>query len=580
VALNQHEQQALRPADVATVPGSAEPLVPLRHFARLKLRILGNGFRGRPARTLSFAFGGVFGLYLAGMGFLLFAVTAVGDLQGWLLAASFGGTALVVGSVLLPLVWFGVDDTLDPARFALLPLPRWRLVSGLLVAALLGVPAAAVLIATTGLLIPAGAHGGGPGAVAQLLGIVAGLLLCLALARAVTSAFASVLRSRRVRDLAWVLIACLAALLGPIQIAVITAIGQADWDRIATVARVLSWTPLSAAHTVGVEVAEGRPWAAVAKLAITGAALAAALWWWGRTIESAMAGAASSPTSPTRVSRQGACAQLLPRLLPGLPATAFGALVAREVRYWWRDARRRSSMIMIVVIGLFVPLLVTAGARSVPVDGAGAGVGFDFSLSAAGAASPMTVHLTMVFIAAFVTSTLTNQFGYDGTAYATHLTIGVRGRHELRARAVAYSVFMVPLLLVVGAVMAAAQGSPRMAVATWGVLFAGYGCGLAANMFVSVLAAYPLPETSNPFATGSGQATAKSMLAVVGLLGAGAMSVPVLVAAAMLGDVWPWVALPVGVGYGVAAAAVGTYLTGDVLDRRTPELLATVTPNR
>jgi ABC-2 type transport system permease protein len=577
VALSQRDPQELRPADV-TLPGAADPLVPLRHFARLKLRILGNGFRGRPARALSFGFGGVFGLYLAGMGFLLFAVTAVGDPQAWLLAASFGGTALLVGSVLLPLVWFGVDDTLDPARFALLPLPRWRLVSGLLVAALLGVPAAAILIATTGLLIPAGAHGGGPGAVAQLLGIVTGLLLCLALARAVTSAFASVLRSRRVRDLAWVLIACLAALLGPIQIAVITAIGQADWDRIATVARVLGWTPLSAAHTVGVEVAEGRPWAAVAKLAITGAALAATLWWWGRTIESAMAGAASGTTSPTRVSRHGACAQLLPRMVPGLPATAFGALVAREVRYWWRDARRRSSMIMIVVIGLFVPLLVTAGARGMPVDGDG--VGFDLSLSAASSASPMTVHLTMLFIAAFVTSMLTNQFGYDGTAYATHLTVGVQGRHELRARAVAYSVFMVPLLLVVGAVMAAAQGSPALAVSTWGMLFAGYGCGLAVNMSVSVLAPYPLPDTSNPFATGSGQATAKSMLAVVGLLGAGAISVPVLVTAAMLGDVWPWVALPVGVGYGVAAAALGTYLAGDLLDRRAPELLATVTPNR
>ncbi len=578
MALTQREQRDLPPDDFATVPGAADPMVPLWHFARLKLRMLGNGFRGRPARVLSFAFGGVFGLYLAGMGFLLFAVTAVGDPQAWLLAASFGGTALVVGSVLLPLVWFGVDDTLDPARFALLPLPRWRLVSGLLMAALLGVPAAAVLIATAGLLIPAGAHGGGVGAVAQLLGIVAGLLLCLALARAVASAFASVLRSRRVRDLAWVLIACVAALLGPIQIAVVSAISQADWDRIATVARVLGWTPLSAAHTVGIEIAEGRPWAAVAKLAMTGAALAVTLGWWGRTIESAMAGAAAGTTTPTRVSRQGACAELLPRLLPWLPATAFGALVAREVRYWWRDARRRSSMIMIVVIGLFVPLLVTAGARGIPVHGDG--VGFDFSLSQASTASPITVYLTMLFIAAFVTSMLTNQFGYDGTAYATHLTIGVRGRRELQARAVAYSVFMVPLLVVVGAVMAASQGSPAVAAATWGVLFAGYGCGLAVNMFVSVLAPYALPETSNPFATGSGQATAKSMLAVVGLLGAAAVSVPVLVAAALLGDAWPWLALPLGAGYGVAAATLGTYLAGDVLDRRAPELLATVTPNR
>jgi ABC-2 type transport system permease protein len=50
--------------------------------------------------------------------------------------------------------------------------------------------------------------------------------------------------------------------------------------------------------------------------------------------------------------------------------------------------------------------------------------------------------------------------------------------------------------------------------------------------------------------------------------------------AAALGDVWPWVALPVGAGYGFAAAALGCYLAGDVLDRRAPELLAAVTPGR
>jgi ABC-2 type transport system permease protein len=556
--------------------GPAAGVVPLRHFARLKLRILGNGFRGRPARVLSFVFGGMFGLYLGGMGFLLFAVTTFADPQVRLMVASLGGAALVIGSLLLPLVWFGVDDTLDPARFALLPLPRGRLVAGLLVAALLGVPAVAMLIATAGLMVPAAAHGGAVGAAVQCLGIALGLVFCLAVARAVTSAFASVLRSRRVRDLAWVLIACLAALLGPLQILIVTAISQADWDRIAAVATVVGWTPLGAAYTVGHEVAEGRPAAALAKVLIAATALALTLWWWGRTIESAMAGAATSTTRTARGSRVGASAQLLPRLVPGLPATAFGALVAREVRYWWRDARRRSSLIMIVVVGLFLPVLVTAGARGVTTDH---GVGFMFS-PAAGTAGPVTVYLTMLFIAAFVTSMLTNQFGYDGTAYATHLTIGVGGRRELRARAVAYSIFMVPLLLMVGVVVAAVQGSPPAAAATWGLLFAGYGAGVAVNVFLAVLAPYPLPETSNPFATGSGQAAAKSMLALVGLLGSGAVAMPVLVVAVRLGDTWPAVAVPIGAGYGVAAAALGTYLAGDLLDRRAPELLATVTPGR
>jgi ABC-2 type transport system permease protein len=569
VAVTQPVSQA------ASAPLPAAP-VSLRHFARLKLRLMANGFRGRPARVLTYVFGGLFGLYLAGLGFLLFATSAAVDEQARLLIAALGGGALVIGSAVLPLVWFGVDDTLDPARFALLPVSRSQLVSGLLVAALLGVPAAGMLIATLGLLVPAGAHGGGPGAVAQLLGIVAGLLLCLALARAVTSAFASVLRSRRVRDLAWVLIACVAALLGPLQLMIISAVQQADWSRLATVAQVVGWTPLASAYTVGWEIGQGRPLAALAKLVITAVALGLVMWWWVSTVESAVAGAAvNRPTRAGRRVRGGASSQLLPRLLPTLPASPFGALVAREIRYWWRDARRRSSIIMIVVIGLFVPVVVTAGAGGFIVD---ARDGLAFSL--AGTASPVTIQVTMLFISAFTASMLANQFGYEGTAYAAHLIAGVPGRLELLTRATAYSVVMVPLLVVVGVTMAVVQGSPSTALSAWGMLAAGYGAGVAVNQLLSVLAPYPLPETSNPFATGSGEAAAKSMLALLGLALAGAVALPVLLVAMALGDAWPWVALPVGIGYGVGAVALGSYLAGDLLDRRAPELFASVSPKR
>ena len=47
----------------------------------------------------------------------------------------------MLGWLFLPLVFFGVDESLDPARFALLPLRRRTLIAGLLTAALIGVPA-------------------------------------------------------------------------------------------------------------------------------------------------------------------------------------------------------------------------------------------------------------------------------------------------------------------------------------------------------------------------------------------------------------------------------------------------------
>jgi ABC-2 type transport system permease protein len=73
---------------------------------------------------------------------------------------------------------------------------------------------------------------------------------------------------------------------------------------------------------------------------------------------------------------------------------------------------------------------------------------------------------------------------------------------------------------------------------------------------------------------------AKSLLALLALVATGAATVPVLVTAVLLERVWPWIGLPAGLAYGLGAVALGSYLAGDLLDRRGPELLAAVTPDR
>jgi ABC-2 type transport system permease protein len=265
-------------------------------------------------------------------------------------------------------------------------------------------------------------------------------------------------------------------------------------------------------------------------------------------------------------------AQLFPRLLPGLRPTAFGAMVAREVRYWWRDAKRRANLITIAVVAVLVPLIAGAGGVRLVF-----GTGDDGA--APGPPSATAVSLTVLFVGAFAASVLANQFGFDGTSYAGHVTTVVPGRRELRARATAHAILMVPLLIVVGVVVAFARGEPAAAPAAWGVVLAGYGVGLAINQYLSVLAPYALPEGSNPFATASGSGLAKSLLALVAIVAAYLVCAPVLVAAAVLGEqAWAWLAVPVGLGYGLGAVALGTYLAGDVLDHRAPELLAAVTP--
>ncbi|MER7440322.1 ABC transporter permease [Micromonospora avicenniae] len=559
-----------------TTPAAPARRVSVRHFVRLKLRVMGNNFRGQGWRVALFVAGALVGLWFAATGFFLFATPGFTDGGRYAsMVAAFGGGLLVLGWLLLPLVFFGVDETLDPARFALLPLPRRTLVTGLFAAALVSVPAVATLLALFGLVATAGALGGWSAALVQVVGVLAGVLLCVAAARAVTSAFASMLRSRRVRDLAAVLLAVAAALLGPLQLVGISALQETDWDSLTGVSAVVGWTPFGAPWTAGIDVAEGRAWAAPIKLMITALALLALVGWWSRSLESAMVGAASGGGARAKGGPAGSpVSQLFPRAAEWARRDQFGALVAREARYWWRDARRRANLITIAVVGIFVPVLVNLGGAGFTMNSEpGLGQG---SVEP----SPGLVSLSMLFVGVVAAVTLANQFGFDGSAYAAHVVAGVRGQQELRARMTAFSIYVVPMLAVVSIVIAVVLDRPGWIGLTAGGLFASYGTGLAVNSFVSVLGAYSLPETSNPFALNSGAGVVKSFLTMLAMLITAVAAVPMVVAAALLGDVWHWLALPVGAAYGLGAALLGAYLAGDVLDRRQPELLAAVTPRR
>ena len=249
------------------VTGQPEPPLVTRpvtvwHFVRLKLRVMANGFRGQHWRITLFVLGVLGGLWFAASGFLLLALPGLVDnRQLAVVTAAFGGGLLVLGWVFLPLVLFGVDETLDPSRFALLPLRRRTLLTGLLTAALVGVPALATLLATSGLAVTAWHFGGPLAGLVALVGAVAGLLLCVLASRAVTSTFAAMLRSRRMRDLAAILLAVCAALLGPLQLVIAGAAEQVDWDGLTGPAQIIGWTPLAAPYTMGLDVADGRLWA-------------------------------------------------------------------------------------------------------------------------------------------------------------------------------------------------------------------------------------------------------------------------------------------------------------------------------
>jgi len=522
-------------------------------FIRLKLRLLRNGFRAGGWRLALAILGVLGGVWFSFVGFLLFAVSAFLSPRGGFTLAVLGGAGLIVGWVLLPLLMFGVDETLDPARFALLPIRRRAMLRGLFAAALIGVPPVMTLIATQGLVLAAGSRGGGFAALAAFAGTVLGLLLCVSISRAVTSALASALRSRKVRDSAMVLLAVLAAGLWPMQLAGASVLQFIGPDRLAAAARVLAWTPLGAPYAVGPDVAAGRWPEALLRLAISALAVGLLLWGWAAALPAAMRGGAGATARRrgARAAAGAADAVLVPAVLLRLPAR-FATLMARDLRYWWRDPRRRANLVSGLMGAAVMPAVFVF---------IGSGGNLPIGLAVAGALTG---------------SLLANQFGFDGSALAVNLLAGVPGRVEIGARVAAASAIVVPALVVSAVVVDAVSGGGRL-VAAVGAGIAGYGVSAALATVVSVLLPYPLPESDNPFALGTGAGGLRMLASFVPVLAGSAVAAPLSFAAALLDG---WLSLLLGLAVGAGTIFAGVLIAGNALDGRAPEVLTTVTPRR
>jgi ABC-2 type transport system permease protein len=433
----------------------------------------------------------------------------------------------------------------------------------MLVAACVGVPPLVTLLATLGLPFGFGLHHGVASSAVALLGVVIGLLTCVVASRAVTSAFATMLRSRRVRDLAAIIIAVLASSIAPLQLVAIALFQSGGTSAATGLARILSWTPLAAPYVAPLDAADGRWDLAAARLAIGVLTVVLLLWWWSVTLESAMVGTESSGrTGKAEATGRSAVAGLFPRFLRRMPANQFGAIVARECRYWWREPRRRATYVSLMMASAAVPFMMT----------------FTFDPDQPNA-TPLPIAVGFAGLLAGLMPA--NQFGNDGTAYGMHLLTAVVGKVELFARAVAVGLMTLPVVLVVAVgVTLVATGSATLLPTTLGVAVASFGAAIGVAMLVSVFGAYPMPDSSNPFAINTGGASAKGLLAMAGMLAASALTAPLIAMAVLLPEIWRWLVFPVGLLWGGAGVVLGAIIAGDALDRRAPEVLAAVTPRR
>lgn len=517
------------------------------HLLRLKLALLRNSLRRSVAALVGMIIGGLYaaGFVLVGVGALV-ALRAQPDRELAHLVVVLGGSVLVAGWALLPMLFFGVDPTLDPARFATFAVPERSLAAGLLLTGLVGIPGVASLLLGLG-LVAAGSQTV-LSTVVALLGVTLGLASCVLLSRILTAAASATLASRRGREVAGIGGLALVICIGPL----FSAVGEGKVDRgsLVRLGEVLAWTPLGWPWAASGDVADGRTGQGLLRLLLAAVWCAVLFLVWERLLASVL-------LNPRTVSSGRGGRQLGLGLFNRLPGTPLGAIAARAGSYWLRDPRLNFPAIMTMLLpaGLLIP-----------------GVGSD---------SRLALVMMPVASAYLIGWGQHNDVGYDGTAFWMHVASGVDGVSDRLGRlfpSMVLAVVCVPVYAVLGPLLGAPWG---LLPATLGVAVAFALNGFAVACVASAVKQYAVPAPGeNPFTSRPGSVgvtLAVQSLCGVAVLG---LSLPALGlgAAAWFGVQWAaWAALLVGPGLGVVALVVGVRLGAQLFERRQTDLLQDLT---
>ncbi len=257
-----------RPTPGAPVPVSGRTATAV--FVQLKLSLMRNGLRQSSGRSAAFVGSVVVTLLFGGFGLLGLVL-----LRGHENAADVGMVLVAVIALawaFVPLFVGGLDETLDPGRLVMLPLRPERLVHGPAGGLAGGHRAAVHAAAAVGAVLAVAE--GVAGAVTGVLAVLLVLLVCPTLTRAVATANARLLTSRKGRDMAIFSGIVIAFGIQGVNVAVSRFNGEEGLGPIEATADVLRWVPPASAVDAVRAAGEGSYGVAAVGLGAT-----AALFW-------------------------------------------------------------------------------------------------------------------------------------------------------------------------------------------------------------------------------------------------------------------------------------------------------------
>jgi len=508
----------------------------------LRLRLLGLGNRlVRPRRraeqiTSLVALAAVLGSLVVIVLLGEFAATTTAELRR--------ASLIAIGSLVVAAFWlipFVVRTTggLEPRAFAAFPIAPRRLAAGLSLAALPSIPV--VLLVLLLLTTAVAWASAGPGIVLVALG--SGLLtIAIAVLGSLVAAGLSGDRLA-VRNTSGAIAVLLLAVLTPV-------LAFVDWSALGftylrRLAEVLAWTPLGAAWAVPGDLMLGRPGEAWLRLLIAAATIAILWLGWAALVRRDLV-LPGRRTVGRGVSRLGAFG-----LMPDTPG---GAIAARSITYWLRDARYAVPLLILPIIP----------------------VGLVLALWLAGIPWSIIVWLPVPIVSLLIGWSVHNDVAADGTAFWLHVVTSVRGRADRWGRVIVPLVIGLVVAIGGGILSAALYGDTDLALPLVSLSCCAVSAGLGVSSVASAVAPYPTVHPGDgPFQQPQGSGGAGLRQAASVLLAALLCAPPaVAIASASISGSGDFtVATVLGFVIGIVGLVGGVELGAVAMHRRAPELL-------